>query len=489
VPFCALKIGPLSCFCLSLPRQSDDRPRRYHDDDDLLEVSEEEDENEFLVRSVRPERQECRSLPQPPLVRRPSAAALELSRQLSRRDSKNALGSRVGSKDMAGSGSLSMYSTGSLNLDGNSKRSSGNLGRAGALPPVVRWMGDSEAAGGDASAAAQGQGQIGDDHGRDGFQSGELGVVDETDEEEPEMADPAEVEEVQAFNKAIRCGKFLEARRELDRLRAASIDPSEILGEVPVERVGRIASKFDISLKMFEARMEDFSVFERNDKIGVKWGFDLQGPILKIIFEVSFAEMDVVRAFAAVQERDLHKPFNAGLESAKTHGEETPHDSIWQSFTFSKTTNTKGDNLTHISGLDALDEPPLSSLWAGHYNITEEAAAVAGFKVPPPQEGHTRSSYAFTAYSLAPTVPRGGGDRSRGVRMKVLTETKLPAMISSVLSVMPSFVLRRLARSRVEAVPMQFKDFVLTSQHLDDRLVHGPRREFYAMLRERLVEG
>lgn len=495
VPFCALKIGPLSCFCLSLPQQSGNRLHRFHDDGELLEELTEEDEDELRVRTCERHQPQPFTPTQSAVVRRPSSGALELSRQLSRMSSKDDLriACRMGSKEFSkySNDNLGVFDpyhgtgTGSVGV-GDFATGSASLG----LGREITKRSEGSFAGGSSKELHEADGSAQDRLTDIICKSGELvGISEEQDESRLPSVNLNEVEEVRAFHEASREGRFLDALKEMDRLRAAGIDPSDVLGERPVERVVRITGKYKKSLQMFEAKLEDFSVFENNESIGVKWGIDVQDSYLHLLFEASFPEMDVVRAFAAVQERDLHKPFNSGLLSAATLGEETPHDSIWRSFTFSKTFGTKADNLTHISGVDALDEKPLHSLWAGHYNITEETAAAAGMQIPPVEERHERSSYSLTAYSLQPNIPRGGGDRSRGLRMRVLTEYKLSAVQNAGLSIMPSFAIRRLARSRVEKVPVQFKEFVESSTDLDYRLAHGERSEFYAMLRQRLADS
>merc|ERR1712194_790630 len=144
-------------------------------------------------------------------------------------------------------------------------------------------------------------------------------------------------------------------------------------------------------------------------------------------------DLDVVRCFAAAQERDLQQPFSKGLEKAEVLHEQNAFDNFWRSWTTSKSTNTQNDNVNLISGMDCLDPGNGSSLWSAMYTPSEEASESVNVAIPPVEEGRVRAEYSFMAFAIAPLVRSGAGDRSHGLVLKILVETKLPSAVAAVL--------------------------------------------------------
>merc|ERR1712176_1198740 len=198
-------------------------------------------------------------------------------------------------------------------------------------------------------------------------------------------------------------------------------------------------------------------------------------------------DMDIVTSFAAMQERDLQVSFNRGLVRAVPLSKETSHETFWRAFTISKTTNTKGDSVSITSAMDCLNEPPLFALWSALYTPPASAADVRGVAIPPPEEGHVRSEHSFMVSTITPLRRLDEGDRTRGFRMKVIMEMKLPGVVRAVLSVMPSFLLRKVARARLEQGPRDFNNFVNSSEELRERMRRSPRAPFYEQLRQQLA--
>mmetsp|Transcript_84266 Transcript_84266/g.235156 ORF Transcript_84266/g.235156 Transcript_84266/m.235156 type:complete len:398 (-) Transcript_84266:113-1306(-) len=310
-------------------------------------------------------------------------------------------------------------------------------------------------------------------------------ILDNDDHEDDELdIDIDDVEEVRALSAAVRVGRYVEAHRELQRLKVAGIDPKDILPAVVVERIERIASKYEYSLGVILAEVRDLQTYEVNPKLRMEWGLELKGGVLHIIYLIEEPDLDIVSSFAALQERDLHLAFNKGLVKVDPMGEQTPHDTYWRAFNFSKTTNTKGDNVTLSSAVDALDEPTLNALWFGTYTPSAATAELHGVKIPPPEPDHVRSEYTFQVCTLTPA--RGTGDRTRGFTMKVVVEQELPAVVQGAVYFMPSMFLKRLARSKVEQMPKDFANFVRNSTALQERMQSSSRAGFYKYLRERL---
>lgn len=317
------------------------------------------------------------------------------------------------------------------------------------------------------------------------------GVFDERDEFGYESEDTdiviGDIEEVRAFQAAIADGQYMAAHKELLRLDAAKImDPGCVLGAAAVEKVRRIATKYEYSLRKLEKQVRELPTNETNKDLGIEWGLELRKDLMTVVYTVEEPDLDIVCAFAALQERDLHPAFNKGLVRVEPLGVESEHDNFWRALNVSKTTNTKGDNVTITSGLDILDEGPLNALWVGQYTPEGRTAEVQGVQIPAPQDGHNRAEYSFQVCTLAPLRPAGHPDRTVGFHMKLVVEAKLPSIISMALNMMPAMWLRRLARSKLEQMPRDFRHFVKESQELSRRMTSSPRAEFYKRIRQRL---
>lgn len=305
--------------------------------------------------------------------------------------------------------------------------------------------------------------------------------------DDEEDVEPDDVEEVQRFKVAVRSGRMLEAHRQVLGLEEAGVNVDDVLDHATVEQVCRIAERYDYSRDMMKTKVSDLQIHEKNESLNLEWGCEVVGDLVRVVYVLNEPDLDIVRSFAAMQERDLQPAFNRGLVSAHPLGDQGAHDSLWRAYTISKTTNTKGDNVTFTSGVDALDEDDSSMLWTGQYTPTEAAARLHGVEIPAPEEGHARSEYSFVVCSMEPLVPKGRGDRTKGFRMKMLIEMKLPPVVSVVINVLPSWMIRRIARAKVEQGPRDFYEFVSKSPELAERMTKSPRADFYAQIRRHLL--
>lgn len=294
-----------------------------------------------------------------------------------------------------------------------------------------------------------------------------------------------DVEEIKAFKAAATVGRYIEAAHELHRLEVAGVEEhihGRFFDPVVLERVNRIASQYDCSLGMFRRSVEELEMYETEPESHLEWGFDVQGDIMQLVYSVVEPDLDIILGFAGMQERDLQMEFNPGLKSVECIGEQTPHDTIWHTFSYSKTTRTKNDLVTIISAADALDE--LGALWGAMYTPPSSAIEVRGLKVPPPEPDHTRAPHTFQAWSLTPL--NNDGDRTRGFTLKMVLDAQLPSVASTVIRWMPGMMLKGVARARVDQISKDFRHFVAESGCLRERAKAGPRASFYSELRTRL---
>merc|ERR1711924_225089 len=256
-----------------------------------------------------------------------------------------------------------------------------------------------------------------------------------------------------------------------------------LLEPVLVERVRRIDDKYHYSLSMFSKPVEELPIHEIDVEQKLEWGIDLKNGVMRSILRIEEPDLDIITAFAGMQERDMHKEFNKGLTDVIPLGEPDSHDNFWRTFSYSSTTKLQNDNVAVISALDALDEKG-SSLWGAMYTLAETTAAVNGISIPPVEEGHHRSEL-FHAWKLSPL--RRCRDATKGFHMSHFIEIKLPAASRYIVDMMPNFMIKGIARSRVLQFPMGFRKFILESQTLRERLKDSPRSQFYRELRERMM--
>jgi len=260
-----------------------------------------------------------------------------------------------------------------------------------------------------------------------------------------------------------------------------------VLEQATVERVHRMAEQYDYSHKLLKMKHTDFPIHEENAALNLKWGVEIAGDVMKAVYTVTDRDGSALKQFAALMERDLHKAFNKGLQRAVTLGPEHPCDSIWQAHSVSTTTGAKSDNVTMSSGMDALCED-LGCLWYGNYTPPRGTCDLLGVKVPPPEEGHSRSAMIYIATAVRP-LKGEGEDRSQGFEMTVAAQTQLPAVFVSFVQWTPTVVIRKIARKKLEQSCKDMAKFVQTTPDLDERMKTSIRAPLYDQIRNRLSKS
>lgn len=108
-----------------------------------------------------------------------------------------------------------------------------------------------------------------------------------------------------------------------------------------------------------------------------------------------------------------------------------------------------------------------------------------GIHLPPPDKGHNRASHVFVVTKVTPLHPPGAA-RLLGFRQTSVVEAKIPAAVLSIINVMPSFMVKKLARNYLEnAVNVHAKKISLPE--IGERLKESERAPFYKQLRCHLL--
>jgi len=298
---------------------------------------------------------------------------------------------------------------------------------------------------------------------------------------------PAEVEEVQKFHAAESRGQCMEAQRELRRLEMAGVDPAAIFTDRSLEHVRRIGMTYEESHKLLHGRFKDMDTSERLPELRCEWGISIKGDCSTLLYSVEEPELEVVRAAAALMERDLQKAFNQGIVKAERLGTPRNNEQFWRTWTYSRTAKAYTDSVLIINALDALDEP-VSAIWGSYETPSSDAAKAQGVGIPPPDANCARPEYQLTVWQITPLHEVGQGDRRKGFRMRMQVDMKLPAVMQAVVSMMPWIAIRRWARSRVAKAVEGFTQYVTDSKELEERIRTSKHKAFYAALHQHLGE-
>lgn len=292
--------------------------------------------------------------------------------------------------------------------------------------------------------------------------------------------------EIASFEAAANAGNFLDAQQKLQSLEAANVD----LGGISValiERVKRITSQFAHSFTLLDRQVKDLSIFDENEKLGIKWGYELRNSGIFFSHTFTLPNSDLVRAYAALRERDLLLQFNPSVHHMNSLKDESPHECFVQYFSSSSVAQAKGDHVVLMSTLDDLGVSTSDKLWLGQCTPQESTGNAQGVSIPSCRRGFLRTPYMFQTMTFSPLEKKG--DRSRGFQMQTAIEVVVPRVPLAVLSIIPNFVMKMICRLVIEDLSVKFRDFVQNSVELQERLINSPHACFYEHLYKRLTAG
>jgi len=282
-------------------------------------------------------------------------------------------------------------------------------------------------------------------------------------------------EEVGPILEAARRGRWVEAHKELRKLREEGRNVDSALGDAMVERITRIGNRFAESLEEIDERQDDNSWTRECDaKTGLHYSFRLANNTFQVVASENFEGFDALQAFVALCEFDLCGQCCRDITSVECVSHERINDSIWRLQRHAQ--SGREDNIVQVSTVDALDEQ-IGCLWLCAYTPTEEqATSLLGFPLPQPEEGAVRVGLWRIVYVVTPIW-----DEKPSFRLTV----GLCRRPTSAACIFPGVIMRR----EVGTVLRGFRSFLEeTCKENNWRSVFSRKAPFYDDVRRHLVE-
>jgi hypothetical protein len=279
------------------------------------------------------------------------------------------------------------------------------------------------------------------------------------------------VQEKHPLTAAADGGRYAAAHRELIRLQENG-DPKEFLDETVIGRISRIGSKFASAMGLLCLKPEDMKVYEKNDKLSLRWGMKLEGNIMQVVSIADF-DADFLKMVCLDLEPDLENAISEDDIRQELFSSAHAHDVSWRKRMIKAGVGTKSDDIVMVSSIDALDEP-LNSVCSLKYSLDKKATMDAfGTPIPTPDNGYVRTPYMMTATAFTPLAI--DGDKMRGVRKLECVEIEMAPVVAKVLGVMPGFMIKKLCRGNIETkTTLTRKMLQATGSALDQRVKLPP---------------
>jgi len=168
---------------------------------------------------------------------------------------------------------------------------------------------------------------------------------------------------------AVEGFRTVEACRRLSELEASMspLDVEALLEELGIskadtERIRRMGSRYEEFAKQYVSIGPGWQIAECNKALGMEFGFDVSGGLLKLTYRVDFRGIAdvpaaVARATAGLAELDLHRHFRSEVDTT------TPictgaaaNECLWRERTHGKNLAGRGEAMVACEVTDALDE-------------------------------------------------------------------------------------------------------------------------------------
>jgi len=222
------------------------------------------------------------------------------------------------------------------------------------------------------------------------------------------------------------------------------------------------------AVRLFDMSLDDLPVNGRNEDLKMSWGFEGDNGFARMM-SVTDYDFDLLRGFAARCEKDFDPDLDAQVVRMEKLKDVDSTDSLWRKVMHT-TLGTKSDDIVHVSLIDRLASPD-RSVFLYVYNASGDT------ELPPPLDGHGRSDYVFCGSKFTPLHTEDG------FREVCAGEIKMSSIMFRIVSVIPKWILRRLAKAYFEGGVPGFKDFAAHSDALGHRIEE--REELYS----KMVEG
>jgi hypothetical protein len=280
-----------------------------------------------------------------------------------------------------------------------------------------------------------------------------------------------------------RSSQFSAAYRQLQKLSAAGVEVQALSGLTTeeFERLRRIGAVYEASLPQLHKQVSTYRTSEKNAALQLEWGINLDCGMMKVMSIQDMPGVDIMTCVAAHVEKEVTPLYDKDTISSECCGERLDNDGIWRTIIHTRSTGSKSDLINYSSLVDALDEP-LGSIWVAYYVSPEFTPACVG--IPPPMVGHFRTSKSLYVIRFEPLNAK----TRMGVRMTSFLEAGVSTAVYSLLTLMPSFALRRLVRGMVETAAESLDNFCRDNPKIDELMKTSPSAELYQRLKTRLEE-
>jgi hypothetical protein len=286
------------------------------------------------------------------------------------------------------------------------------------------------------------------------------------------QATPAEPATKESVTDAANAGRYAMAHAGMPTV---GIDPKEYLDSEVIERINRIGSKFNETISMLQKKPADVKANEKNASLRLEWSVSVEGSIMEMI-SVEDYDCDIMKLIALDLQRSLENKIQGDDTVVnEIQGEPFAHDVCWRR----RDNKNKLDDILMASCIDALDTP-VKAICILKYSLPTAVTKLPGLdSIPAAQDGYERTPYIMIATSFAP-LPQGG------VRRIEVDHRDLPAGLAKALGVMPTFMLKKVVRGRLENEVKSINETLKSSSF--DELVKAPHQEkFLEQLRQRIA--
>jgi hypothetical protein len=273
---------------------------------------------------------------------------------------------------------------------------------------------------------------------------------------------------------AAEAAKYATAFKKIGELRNSGAKPEDHLDKDMIARIDRIGAKFNEALGLLTTRPDTLKANEKNDKLGVHWGVQLDGAVMKSCSVKEF-DCDIMKVIGIALSRNLEGQLLEDKKLSGTiNGKPHAHDVSWRRLDESN----KLDNNGMVSIVDALDEPMKGICIMNYYNAPTATTDPLGNTLTPCQSGFNRTPQQLIATQIVPSA--------KGALKTEVVMMELPSGMAKTLGMMPGFVFKKLMRGLVET-PIKNTAEMVKSPGVDGQIKADYRDEFLAQLKQRIA--
>lgn len=272
---------------------------------------------------------------------------------------------------------------------------------------------------------------------------------------------------------ACRVGRVLEAQEEIASVGDMNSLSSHLELQL-IEKISRVSHRCQAGAKQAPAPDLRNGWTAENVGSGMDYAFLCSGGGVQLVVDLEIEDCPLMAAVAGLAETDLSNGFYPGVTAAENLCVEADMiESVWLVSAKNIVTGRLEDTIHQVSVVDALSEPD-RCVWVLMEipTLALGCEEVNGVKIPPLKAAQKAG---LTAFRLRPVGAHG-----------VALQLSLACPNASAACLMPTFAMKMLARKAVRDIAKAFDNHVTANSVLTDRLVSGPRAEFYTHLQNHL---